>query len=601
MPAAALTQPRQASYVRAMAGGQAVAVAPAHWDDGHRDEAVEPGRSSVDLGFVLWGSAAYLVFVAAGLAYGAVLDHGHVAYVVDDPAIHLSVARNLADHGTWGVVPGHFESASSSPLWTLLLAGWIKVLPGPISVAPLVLNIASCLGVIAVLGTNQTVLRPGRSRRWDIPAVAALCTVLLHLPGLTFTGMEHSLHIALVLAAVVLFHRHATGRAPTGWAGRSWLPYLLLALATATRYETLFVAVGLALWFATEPDGPGGPRSWPRRLRQPALILVASAAPVAAFGVFNRLMGGWFLPNSVLAKSRVETEKDSWLGQVASRITGDPLLAILVAALLVALIVVGHNRSAWSLPAVATCVAFALHVVFARVGWYDRYQAYLEALAIYALLAILADMLPALAGSVARPRLVPALLAVMLAFAGGRIMLNVRAPDGMNETYEQRYQVGEFLARYYDDQPIATGELGYVSLTHRGPITDIFGLGDYEVLREWSRDGGRPPARYWTRLADERGFDVVAIYPTTLFLDTPETWILVGTWDANQKVVTAPEDEFQFWATSPEAVAPLQDHLLDYEDDLPDGVTLELNDYAQLQADFAEADSDPSDSSSDNP
>ena len=52
---------------------------------------------------------------------------GTFVYAQDDPYIHLALARTLADHGVWGIRPTEFTSASSSPLWTLLLAALWKL------------------------------------------------------------------------------------------------------------------------------------------------------------------------------------------------------------------------------------------------------------------------------------------------------------------------------------------------------------------------------------------------------------------------------------------------------------------------------------------
>ncbi len=186
---------------------------------------------------------------------------------------------------------------------------------------------------------------------------------------------------------------------------------------------------------------------------------------------------------------------------------------------------------------------------------------------------------------------VPLLVLAALLFAGSKPMATFNSFDAFGETYEQRYQAARFLARYYEGEPIATSELGYISLEHDGPITDIYGLGDYDVLRAWNDSDGRPSDDYWERLADERGFEVVAVYPTTLWNDTPNSWVLVGTWEANQLITTAPGPDFQFYATSPEAATRLLANLEDYDDELPDRVTSVLN---RAGADAGPAQLDPS-------
>ena len=52
----------------------------------------------------------------------------------------------------------------------------------------------------------------------------------------------------------------------------------------------------------------------------------------------------------------------------------------------------------------------------------------------------------------------------------------------------------------------------------------------------------------------------------------------------NRGTVTALEPTFQFWATTPEEVAPLRQHLLDFESQLPAPSTLALNELAEFRA-----------------
>ena len=87
---------------------------------------------------------------------------------------------------------------------------------------------------------------------------------------------------------------------------------------------------------------------------------------------------------------------------------------------------------------------------------------------------------------------------IVLVLAPAKLRLLWHTPVATEDTYLQRYQAGLFLAHYYNHQPVATGELGYISYFHQGPITDFFGLGDHEVLTALLRGNGN--AGYWADL-----------------------------------------------------------------------------------------------------
>ncbi|HEX6424342.1 MAG TPA: hypothetical protein VFZ79_12745 [Acidimicrobiales bacterium] len=537
--------------------------------------------------FLAWGVGSYLVTTLVIVGISWLVTGRELVFVVDDPAIHLSVAENLVHHGTWGVEPGHFQSASSSPLWTLLLAAWIAVVPGPDVLALLALNVAAGAGVVAVFAAVQRVLWPSRSRALDAVAVAVLVNVILFLPGLAMTGMEHTLHMALVLGAVVLFHRTVLGRPVPG---PRWMCHVVLALATLARFETAFVAAGIALaLLATQPGvSPGGVRwlTW-ARVRGPALAVAAAVVPLAGFALFNSAMGQGLLPNSVTAKTAVSGEgtASGILTGFLARFGQDALVAALAGVMAVALIMAGRRLASWSFPAIVLIVTVVLHAMLARIGWYERYQAYLIAIGLYAVLCLMAEVLPHASLPPARTFVVPALVAVMLMFSGNKPSGVINAPRNADETYDQRYQAARFLARYYEGEPVATGELGYISLLHDGPITDLFGLGDYEVLQAWNSAGGRPDAEFFADLAERRGFEVVVVYAITLFDEVPEEWIAVGSWDAGRKLTTAPDRRMDLYATTPEAVRPLREHLIEFADELPAGVETEFNELAEFRAD----------------
>ncbi len=93
--------------------------------------------------------AVLLVLVAALVAWSLPRSGGRLVYALDDAYIHMAMARNLAEHGVFGVTRYGFTSSSSSPLWTLLLAGLFTLL-GPRGWLPLALNVLFAASLLAV-------------------------------------------------------------------------------------------------------------------------------------------------------------------------------------------------------------------------------------------------------------------------------------------------------------------------------------------------------------------------------------------------------------------------------------------------------------------
>jgi hypothetical protein len=558
------------------------------------DRSVPAGEPSTWKPFFAWSASIYLVSVLALLARLLRATDGHLVYVLDDPAIHLSVAQNLIHHGTWGVAAGHFQSASSAPVWTVLEALALGVAPGARDAIPLLLNVIPGIWLLWVIAHNQSVLRPSIRRPLHLAGTVAAVVAVLYLPALAFAGMEHTLHAVLIVIVVLLFQRRETGRSDR-WP--RWLPFALLAVATLTRFETAFVAAGLGLGVMLQslerfaPSGRALP--WRRQARETALIGLASGVPLACFAIWNHAMGQGLLPNSVLDKSQltgVDFVSPFGFQTIGTHLIQDPLVAAtgFLGVGYLAFCRVGRNRC---VPMAAVlAVAVPLQVVFAQIGWFDRYQNYLIVLGFVALLQIVAEARD-VAGAVSpspsqRPRYgraVAGLLVLAVFLVPMKVFSTEHVASEAQDTYEQRYQVARFLARYYQGQSIATGELGYVSMLHRGPVTDLLGLGDYEVLR--ARQQGKYGPAYWADLVKRRKTSVVAIYPSTIQLSQiPPNWISVGNWTLHGQLLSAYSSTFEFWSPTPEGVKPLEAHLREFAKQLPPRETLDINSLAEYRA-----------------
>jgi hypothetical protein len=537
-----------------------------------------------------WRWAAGTVLVGTVVLLVAVLwrTGGVFVYVLDDPAIHLAVARRLAFDGTWGVAAGDFQSASSSPLWTLILAPTQWVARGTAGeVVPLVLNVAAALWTVRLLAADLSVLRPSRRRPLDIAAVVAVVVTLLYLPGIVFVGMEHALHTALVLATVLAVeHRwvHPAGHPVP--AVRRWAPFLLAGLAMLTRGETAgvvlglgagLVVVGMAGW--ADPARPAA--AWADRRAAIVRLCLAAAGAVGSVALLNLAFGQHALPNSVVLKTLTSRggETDRSIAAAFDRLLSDPWLTVIV--ILAAGVVVGARRGVARpalFPAVVALVAVTAHAVAASVSADLRYQAYLYGLGTLVLLRTVSSVPLRSLPARWRPH-APAALVLVVATAGVlSVRLTLTVPEDAELFANDRYQAARFLAEAYPDDAIAISELGYVSLYHDGPITDVYGLGDHEVLQ--ARLDGRADTRFWDDLQRRRGFEVLVQYPFAIDGDEPTTWFHVADWhraDAYYRTIS-------FWATVPEAVEPLLQALREYEPELPDDTTVAYNELVVFAA-----------------
>ncbi len=229
-------------------------------------------------------AAACVVYYAAGAGGG---------FPLDDSWIHQTYGRNLALTGVWAFVPGQPSAASTSPLYTLLLAAGYRLgLPYIIWTNGLGVVALALTGMIAARLAERVI--PGR--RW-IGAAAGLAVILeWHLIWAAASGMETMLFGLWTLALIALVWREADSRraASIRVGGRGLLFGIVAGLATLTRPEAILLAglCGLALLIVS-----------PRRAViwgvGAALGFAAVTAPYAAYNL--RLTGG-LLPDTAAAK-----------------------------------------------------------------------------------------------------------------------------------------------------------------------------------------------------------------------------------------------------------------------------------------------------------
>src|SRR5882724_2477892 len=140
--------------------------------------------------------------VTTAILIVSIIQHnqGHFGYALDDVYIHLAMARNLSQHGVWGISPSHFTSSASSLLWILILSA-INLILGSHELTPLILDILLATALLAMI--HCTLMRHNVGQTYSFCILMAV-TFITPLPAMIFGGMEHILQTLLY---IMFFYR----------------------------------------------------------------------------------------------------------------------------------------------------------------------------------------------------------------------------------------------------------------------------------------------------------------------------------------------------------------------------------------------------------
>lgn len=497
-----------------------------------------PGEQGVWRRLAVASAASYALLTAAVTILALRMDDGHLVYTLDDPYIHLAMARNWLRSGILGISPGVFAPATSSPLWTALVTAFAYPL-GVREWLPFALNVLACSLLLPLFWWGSVGIHEAEAsccpRRvaWWWYVAAILLPIVAHLPGLTLSGLEHPLHAALTIAFTVAIFEAARRGTRRGLA----VLYLLALLVPLARLEGAFaVGAGAALLALHRKPVPA------------FLVAVAGAIPTLALGLYFRAHGAFVLPNSIVAKAVPATDLHGWFlhlkGQFLGNLGADPSLRAVVVVALIWLYYGWRARRRDAVEEAAYFLALAaLHLLFASVGWFDRYQAYLIALGMF--FFVRHTWPRTVVNPIAMLRRESALgvglvYFLVIGFGVNKVMDYLAVPVATNNIYEQPYQTGEFIAEYYPRSAIVASDIGVVSLRAGGSVTDLAGLGSTDVLRALRAAGGHRGLRpgQIEPIVEKNGADLLVIsldaYDPSLYA----RWYPVATWTIGKRNVT---------------------------------------------------------------
>lgn len=548
-------------------------------------------RSTAEVG-VSAAAAVVLLGVVLSTVWASVRTNGRFIYGLDDTYIHMAMAKNVALHGVWGVTPYEFSSASSSPLYTALIAAGYALL-GPQELLPLAVNLIAAVGLVLLMAS---ILRSSGYGTKLAAGLALGIALLMPVVALALSGMEHGVHTVVLLAFVALGAKVlAEDRAPV----RRDIAVLcgLAAVSVLLRYESLAVLctfVALALLR--------------RRWVLGAAVLTATVSPVLLFGYFSMSNGGFFLPNSLVMKMRPLPGQDlavaikhgwaiggkelrslvprSLLVWADPREAGHilPLLAVATAVLAYRLRTRQRGTGFWSketlMLTMAVVGAFG-HIEFGDFGWLFRYEAYLVSILYIALLAAIRPGISTLASRLAEdvaPRRFLAAgaaaalaLAVVMPSAARAVQAQAQGLRATKNIHDQQYQMARFVAKYYRGRTIVASDIGAITYFGDFRLIDLSGLGSTEIARTAKGHGKRP----WgpdavAVMAEEQGAEIAFTFEEINRALIPRQWKRVAAWRIDGNVICA-DDEVTFYAVDqdPASEQRLRDNIREFAFESP--------------------------------
>ncbi|MFZ1979453.1 MAG: hypothetical protein WAV76_15980 [Bacteroidota bacterium] len=520
---------------------------------------------------ILWATIAVLLVLSIRQ------NQGHFVYPLDDSYIHMSMAKNFAQHGVWSINKCEFTSSSSSLLWTLILS-LTYYLIGPNEFSPVVLSFIS--GSLLIF-TVYFLLRKYSLQSFFILIILLAIILFASLPLLIFSGLEHTMHALLTILFVYISAKILSAEKVVS---KDYMMLLIVApLLTMTRYEGLFLVLVVIILFVVR-----------KRLVNSILLGGLAVIPIAIYGVISIIKGWYFLPNSVLLKGNVPSFSMIGMSRFINHfyeqiVRNQHILILLSMALFLFIFQYGKQKIFWKEPVIMLSIFITttlFHLLFARVGGLPRYDAYLVALGILVIAFGMREYLPQKVSIVFNKKLIIKYAAIallifimVLPFAGRGVLYLRIIPQATTNIYEQQYQMGLFLNKFYQGESVAANDIGAINYLADIKCLDLWGLGSSEVAELMIQ--GRYNTQQIYDLAKQKQVKIAVVYDHWFkeYGGIPPAWIKAGEWKIPNNIICG-GDTVSFYAVNTSEVDNLNKNLRTFSSFLPKDV-MQSGDYTK--------------------
>ena len=211
--------------------------------------------------------------------------------------------------------------------------------------------------------------------------------------------------------------------------------------------------------------------------------------PLIIFGIFSVIKGSYFLPNSVLLKSGPAQLSGNGLINYVSNILIDKLtlakngITALATQRLLIILPLAYllfsaqlkNSVSYKLIIIILTACTFLQLSFASTGWLYRYEAYLMLCSTVFISILIVKYFKQL--RLRENKMLSPILLLLAFFLFFPLILRstaayAKTAQASINIYEQQYQMGNFIKKYYNTDTIAVNDIGAVSYFNQSHIID---------------------------------------------------------------------------------------------------------------------------------
>lgn len=448
-------------------------------------------------------------------------------YPIDDAYIHLAIAKNLGESGFWSINSGHFDSASSSILYTLILSSLIGIF-GNFLYYPMIVNIIA--GYLTVYWIYRFFRDFYSENELKLGLMLFLPVSLLYV--MVIIGMEQSIHMFLSVMVIYFIKKNIVANFQRTDFFKLLVVILFLGMA---RFESMFFVFCLGILLLID-----------KKIKEAIFVFLAGFLPIIIFGLISIEKGGFFFPNSVIIKGSYPEGNllmSAWVifkKGILLNISFYKLFLFPFVCIFIYLIDRFRNKNFKDLIKDEKLLflvfgTIILQSLFAVIKY--RYENYLMVMLVLILVPMAVDYFKFKIKNIGYYLFIISFLGFCMVGLYGVAYSHPVLKVASKNVEEQQVEMGKFLHQYYKGQKVVANDIGAIAYFGETQLLDIVGLGSTDVTRFYVENKGLPKVefnkdyhQFLTNYISKNQYKVAVIYPNWFPNKVPTNWIPVASW-----------------------------------------------------------------------